>query len=185
MSTFSSTHPPLNSPLPLLLASAGKGADEAAENRNYLSGRMSDEITEIIRVLQLTTYDEDEWEADLLTVIKKAENAIAPKLQAANDWLQDPQVGPWAPQCGLVLVLWAGLCCFFGLVCAGSLGWFVLVLWTGLCWFSGLVCAGSLDWVVLVLWTGLCWFSGPVCAGSPGWFVLVCAGFLGRFVLAL
>ena len=54
---------------------------------------MSDEITEIIRVLQLTTYDEDEWEADLLTVIKKAENAIGPKLQAANDWLQDPQVG--------------------------------------------------------------------------------------------
>ncbi|KAF0301720.1 Vinculin [Amphibalanus amphitrite] len=75
----------------IITQSSGKGADEAAENRNYLSGRMSDEITEIIRVLQLTTYDEDEWEADLLTVLKKAENAIGPKLQAANDWLQDPQ----------------------------------------------------------------------------------------------
>ncbi|XP_043196748.1 vinculin-like isoform X2 [Amphibalanus amphitrite] len=75
----------------IITQSSGKGADEAAENRNYLSGRMGDEITEIIRVLQLTTYDEDEWEADLLTVLKKAENAIGPKLQAANDWLQDPQ----------------------------------------------------------------------------------------------
>lgn len=39
----------------------GKGIEEAAENRNYLAQRMSDEINEIVRVLQLTTYDEDEW----------------------------------------------------------------------------------------------------------------------------
>lgn len=51
-----------------IISSGGKGAEEAAENRNYLSGRMSEEINEIIRVLQLTTYDEDEWEADQLTV---------------------------------------------------------------------------------------------------------------------
>ena len=43
-------------------------AEEAAENRNYLAGRMSDELNEIIRVLQLTTYDEEEWDADQLTV---------------------------------------------------------------------------------------------------------------------
>jgi len=42
----------------------GKGVNEAGENRNYLSGRMSDEVCEIIRVLQLTTYDEEEWETD-------------------------------------------------------------------------------------------------------------------------
>jgi vinculin len=47
--------------------------DEAAENRNYLAQRMTDEINEIIRVLQLTTYDEDEWEADNLTCMKKAQ----------------------------------------------------------------------------------------------------------------
>lgn len=51
-----------------IISQGGKGADEAAENRNYLSGRMSDELNEIIRVLQLTTYDEEEWDADQLTV---------------------------------------------------------------------------------------------------------------------
>lgn len=65
-----------------------KGAREAAENRNYLSQRMTDEINEIIRVLQLTTYDEDEWDADNLTVMKKALNAIQSKMRAAYDWLE-------------------------------------------------------------------------------------------------
>ena len=51
----------------------GKKTDEASENRNYLTQRMTDEINEIIRVLQLTTYDEDEWEADNLTGMKKAQ----------------------------------------------------------------------------------------------------------------
>ena len=50
----------------------GKGLPEAAENRNYLAQRMIDEMNEIIRVLQLTTYDEDEWDADNLTVMRKA-----------------------------------------------------------------------------------------------------------------
>lgn len=54
-----------------IISSGGRGAEEAAENRNYLSGRMSEEINEIIRVLQLTTYDEDEWDADQLTVYIK------------------------------------------------------------------------------------------------------------------
>ncbi|KAJ1525124.1 hypothetical protein ONE63_009964 [Megalurothrips usitatus] len=67
-----------------------KGAREAAENRNYLAQRMTDEINEIIRVLQLTTYDEDEWDADNLTVMKKALNAIQSKMRAAHDWLEDP-----------------------------------------------------------------------------------------------
>lgn len=49
---------------------------------------MTDEINEIIRVLQLTTYDEEEWDADNLTVMKKALNAIDGKAQAAHDWLQ-------------------------------------------------------------------------------------------------
>ena len=47
--------------------------DEAAENRNYLARRMSDELNDIIRVLQLTTYDEDEWQSDDLTRLKKAQ----------------------------------------------------------------------------------------------------------------
>lgn len=66
----------------------GKGAEEAAENRNYLTSRMTDELHEIIRVLQLTTYDEDEWDADNLTVMKKAQNAIQSKFRNAKDWLE-------------------------------------------------------------------------------------------------
>ncbi|KAI9589212.1 vinculin [Glossina fuscipes] len=68
----------------------GKGVEEAAENRNYLASRMSDEIQEIIRVLQLTTYDEDTSELDNLTVLKKLSNAIHNKSELANDWLNNP-----------------------------------------------------------------------------------------------
>lgn len=73
-----------------IISQGGKGAEEAAENRNYLTARMTDELHEIIRVLQLTTYDEDEWDADNLTVMKKAQNAIQSKLRTAKDWLEDP-----------------------------------------------------------------------------------------------
>lgn len=73
-----------------IMEQGGKGADEAAENRNYLSSRMSDEIQEIIRVLQLTTYDEDTSELDNLTVLKKINNAIHNKMEPALDWLANP-----------------------------------------------------------------------------------------------
>lgn len=69
------------------ILTGGKGAAEAAENRNYLTARMTEELHEIIRVLQLTTYDEDEWDVDNLTVMKKAHNAIQSKIRAARDWL--------------------------------------------------------------------------------------------------
>uniref|UniRef100_A0A1B6ERX3 Vinculin n=1 Tax=Cuerna arida TaxID=1464854 RepID=A0A1B6ERX3_9HEMI len=72
-----------------IISQGGKGAEEAAENRNYLTSRMTDELHEIIRVLQLTTYDEDEWDADNLTVMKKAQNAIQSKIRNAKDWLED------------------------------------------------------------------------------------------------
>ncbi|CAH1987173.1 unnamed protein product [Acanthoscelides obtectus] len=73
-----------------IVAQGGKGAEEAAENRNYLAQRMTDEINEIIRVLQLTSYDEEQSDLDNLTVLKKLQNAIANKINAANDWLLDP-----------------------------------------------------------------------------------------------
>ena len=60
---------------------------------------MQDEVSEIIRVLQLTTYDEDEWDSDNLTVMKKTLGLIESKMQAAHDWLLDPnalQVCSWA-----------------------------------------------------------------------------------------
>lgn len=70
------------------IISGGKGATEAAENRDYLTSRMTGELLEIIRVLQLTTYDEDEWEADNITVMRKALNIIEGKVNTAHDWLQ-------------------------------------------------------------------------------------------------
>ncbi|GMS95777.1 hypothetical protein PENTCL1PPCAC_17952 [Pristionchus entomophagus] len=71
-----------------------RGVHEAAENRNYLAMRMTDEMNEIIRVLQLTTYDEDEWEADNVTVMKKALSAAKSLLTAALDWLADAKARP-------------------------------------------------------------------------------------------
>lgn len=70
-----------------IVSQGGKGVEEAAENRNYLAARMSDEIHEIIRVLQLTSYDEEQSDLDNLTVLKKLQNAIQNKINAANDWL--------------------------------------------------------------------------------------------------
>lgn len=37
------------------------GVEEAMKNRNYTFQKMSAEINEIIRVLQLTSWDEDAW----------------------------------------------------------------------------------------------------------------------------
>lgn len=70
-----------------IVEQGGKGAGEAAENRNYLAARMSEEIQEVIRVLQLTTYDEDTSELDNLTVLKKIQNTIINKMEPAFDWL--------------------------------------------------------------------------------------------------
>lgn len=71
-----------------------RGLGDAAENRNYLGQRITDEVNEIIRVLQLTTYDEDEWEADNVTVMRKALSAAQSLLSAALDWLADPRGRP-------------------------------------------------------------------------------------------
>jgi vinculin len=51
---------------------AGKKTEEASENRNYLTTRMTDEINEIIRVLQLTTSDDEDWDADNLASVRRA-----------------------------------------------------------------------------------------------------------------
>lgn len=69
----------------------GPGLEEAQSNRDYVTQKMSNEIHEIIRVLQLTTYDEEEWDADDITVMKKAQNVIDGKMKQAQDWLVDTQ----------------------------------------------------------------------------------------------
>lgn len=70
------------------------GQAESGENRNYLAQRMTDEVNEIIRVLQLTTYDEDEWDTDNITHMKKALSAAQSLLSAALEWLADANARP-------------------------------------------------------------------------------------------
>lgn len=79
------------------LLSSNNSIAEATGNRNYHTQRITDEINEIIRVLQLTTYDEDEWDSDSLTTMKRALGAMTSKIQAAHDWLEDP----YAPDGGI------------------------------------------------------------------------------------
>ncbi|KAL5006317.1 hypothetical protein ScPMuIL_015123 [Solemya velum] len=69
---------------------SGAGIRESQTNRDYVVHKMSDEIYEIIRVLQLTTYDEEEWDADDLAVMKKAQSTIQQKMKGGQDWLADP-----------------------------------------------------------------------------------------------
>ena len=45
-------------------------------------------MAEIIRVLQLTTYDEDEWDSDNITVMKKTLASLEGCMSNAIDWLQ-------------------------------------------------------------------------------------------------
>lgn len=58
-------------------------------NKNYLIGRLEYEINEIIRILQLTTYDEDEWMGDDLTIRRQKLNNFETKLKTAFNWLAD------------------------------------------------------------------------------------------------
>ncbi|KAL0859673.1 hypothetical protein ABMA27_010792 [Loxostege sticticalis] len=73
-----------------ILTEGGKGIEEAAENRNYLAQRMADEIHEIIRVLQLTSYIEDGGEKDNIAVLKALQTQIHSKMGAAHEFLNDP-----------------------------------------------------------------------------------------------
>lgn len=72
------------------LLSTKNSVAEARANRDFHTKRITEEVNEIIRVLQLTTYDEDEWDSDSLTFMKRALGAMTSKIQAAHDWLEDP-----------------------------------------------------------------------------------------------
>ncbi|KPI95246.1 Vinculin [Papilio xuthus] len=67
----------------------GKGMEEAAENRNYLAQRMADEIHEIIRVLQLTSYIEDGGEKENVALLKALQTQIHTKMGTAHEFLND------------------------------------------------------------------------------------------------
>uniref|UniRef100_A0A9J7WXN4 Vinculin n=1 Tax=Cyprinus carpio carpio TaxID=630221 RepID=A0A9J7WXN4_CYPCA len=77
--------------------SQGKGVEEALKNRNFTVEKMSAEINEIIRVLQLTSWDEDAWANKDTEAMKRALGLIDSKMAQAKNWLRDPHAQPGDP----------------------------------------------------------------------------------------
>ncbi|XP_021336251.1 vinculin a isoform X2 [Danio rerio] len=74
------------------------GVEEALKNRNYTFDKMTAEINEIIRVLQLTSWDEDAWANKKDTeAMKRALALIESKMGQAKGWLRDPNALPGDP----------------------------------------------------------------------------------------
>ncbi|KAJ6661783.1 hypothetical protein lerEdw1_013305 [Lerista edwardsae] len=70
--------------------SKSQGIEEALKNRNFTVEKMSAEINEIIRVLQLTSWDEDAWASKDTEAMKRALALIDSKMNQAKGWLRDP-----------------------------------------------------------------------------------------------
>uniref|UniRef100_A0A8B9JGQ8 Vinculin n=1 Tax=Astyanax mexicanus TaxID=7994 RepID=A0A8B9JGQ8_ASTMX len=73
------------------------GVEEALKNRNYTFEKMSADINEIIRVLQLTSWDEDAWANKDTEAMKRALALIESKMNLAKGWLKDPNGLPGTP----------------------------------------------------------------------------------------
>ncbi|KAF3853680.1 hypothetical protein F7725_014368 [Dissostichus mawsoni] len=74
--------------------SGGQGVEESLKNRNFTFEKMSAEINEIIRVLQLTSWDEDAWANKDTEAMKRALGLIDSKIAQAKNWLRDPNAQP-------------------------------------------------------------------------------------------
>nr|XP_033956133.1 vinculin-like isoform X5 [Pseudochaenichthys georgianus] len=78
--------------------SRGAGVEEAEMNRRFTFEKMSAEIHEIIRVLQLTTWDEDAWANKKdMEALKRYLAMIESKMAQAKGWLKDPHGQPGDP----------------------------------------------------------------------------------------
>ncbi|XP_074856106.1 vinculin isoform X1 [Carettochelys insculpta] len=76
-------------------SSKSQGIEEALKNRIFTVEKMSAEINEIIRVLQLTSWDEDAWASKKDTeAMKRALALIDSKINQAKGWLRDPSAPP-------------------------------------------------------------------------------------------
>ncbi|XP_038264670.2 vinculin isoform X2 [Dermochelys coriacea] len=78
-------------------SSKSQGIEEALKNRNFTVEKMSAEINEIIRVLQLTSWDEDAWASKDTEAMKRALALIDSKMNQAKGWLKDPNASPGDP----------------------------------------------------------------------------------------
>lgn len=66
-----------------------RGRAEAQENRNFIVGKMCDDIIEIMRVLQLKVDDEYDLE-DPTNLMRKAQHRMTEKMKLAKEWLANP-----------------------------------------------------------------------------------------------
>uniref|UniRef100_A0A3Q3GP80 Vinculin n=1 Tax=Kryptolebias marmoratus TaxID=37003 RepID=A0A3Q3GP80_KRYMA len=101
MNTIKELLPVLISAIKIFVAtksSRGAGVEEAERNRRFTFEKMSAEINEIIRVLQLTTWDEDAWaNKQDMEALKRSLVLIESKLGQAKTWLRDPHGQPGDP----------------------------------------------------------------------------------------
>ncbi|XP_070696830.1 vinculin-like isoform X2 [Pempheris klunzingeri] len=100
MNTIKELLPVLISAIKIFVAtktSRGAGVEEAERNRRFTFEKMSAEITEIIRVLQLTTWDEDAWANKDMEALKRSLALIESKMAQAKSWLRDPHGQPGDP----------------------------------------------------------------------------------------
>ncbi|XP_041646015.1 vinculin-like isoform X2 [Cheilinus undulatus] len=100
MNTIKELLPVLISAIKIFVAtksSRGAGVEEAERNRRFTFEKMSAEINEIIRVLQLTTWDEDAWANKDMEALKRSLALIESKMGQAKSWLKDPHGQPGDP----------------------------------------------------------------------------------------
>uniref|UniRef100_A0A3B4ZJF9 Vinculin n=1 Tax=Stegastes partitus TaxID=144197 RepID=A0A3B4ZJF9_9TELE len=101
MNTIKELLPVLISAIKIFVAtksSRGAGVEEAERNRKFTFEKMSAEINEIIRVLQLTTWDEDAWaNKQDMEALKRSLALIESKMAQAKSWLKDPHGQPGDP----------------------------------------------------------------------------------------
>ncbi|XP_030011892.1 vinculin-like isoform X7 [Sphaeramia orbicularis] len=100
MNTIKELLPVLISAIKIFVAtksSRGAGVEEAERNRRFTFEKMSAEINEIIRVLQLTTWDEDAWANKDMEALKRSLALIESKMAQAKTWLKDPHAQPGDP----------------------------------------------------------------------------------------
>ncbi|XP_061810536.1 vinculin-like isoform X6 [Nerophis lumbriciformis] len=100
MSTVKELLPVLISAIKIFVATKsgrGTGVEEAERNRLFTFEKMSGEINEIIRVLQLTTWDEDAWANKDMEALRRSLALIESKMIQAKTWLKDPYGQPGDP----------------------------------------------------------------------------------------
>ncbi|XP_030235047.1 vinculin isoform X2 [Gadus morhua] len=100
MNTVKELLPVLISAIKIFVAtktSRGAGVEDAVRNRVFTFDKMSAEIHEIIRVLQLTTWDEDAWANKDMEAMRMSLALIESKMAQAKAWLKDPHAPAGEP----------------------------------------------------------------------------------------